>query len=320
MSLPLRGRARRLTALTLAGALALAGCGAERAEENPPASGSQETQAFPVTLTPAQGEPVTIDARPKRIVSLSASNTETLFAIGAGEQVVAVDEQSDFPADAPRTDLSGLTPNVEAIAGYDPDLVVLSDDVDDVAAALTRLDHTVLIVPAAQTIDDVHAGMELLGRATGHADEATDLAERMRTDLDKIVADTPKPSEPLTYYHELDTTYYSATSKTFIGQVYGLFGLTNIADPADKDAGGYPQLSVEHILAADPDLIFLADVRCCGQSAETVAARPGWSELSAVRNGNVVELDDDLASRWGPRVVELAESVADAVAKAGQGG
>ncbi|HEX2131266.1 MAG TPA: ABC transporter substrate-binding protein, partial [Actinophytocola sp.] len=278
----------------------------------------ERSAAFPVTVRDASGE-VTIPRRPERIVSLSPSATETLFAIGAGEQVVAVDEQSDFPADAPRTDLSGLTPNVEAIAGYDPDLVVLSDDVDDVAAALTRLDHPVLIVPAAQTIDDVYAGMELLGKATGHADEAADLAQRMRTDLDKIVADTPKPSEPLTYYHELDTTYYSVTSKTFIGQVYGLFGLTNIADPADQDAGGYPQLTVEHILAADPDLIFLADVRCCGQSAETVAARPGWNTLSAVREGNVVELDDDLASRWGPRVVELAESVADAVTKASQG-
>ena len=318
MSLPHRRRARRLSALTLAGALVLAGCGAERAEENPPASGSPEAQSFPVTLTPAEGEPVTIDARPERIVSMSASNTETLFAIGAGDQVVAVDEQSTYPADAPRTDLSGLTPNVEAIVEFDPDLVILSDDVDDIAASLTRLDRAVLTVPAAQTLDDVYAGMELLGKATGHADEATDLADRTRTDLDKIVADTPKPSEPLTYYHELDTSYYSATSKTFIGQVYGLFGLENIADPADKDAGGYPQLSVEHILAADPDLIFLADVECCGQTAETVAARPGWSALSAVENGNVVELDDDLASRWGPRVVDLAESVADAVTKAGE--
>ncbi|HEX2130386.1 MAG TPA: ABC transporter substrate-binding protein, partial [Actinophytocola sp.] len=155
MSLPHRRRARRLSALTLAGALVLAGCGAERAEENPPASGSPEAQSFPVTLTPAEGEPVTIDARPERIVSMSASNTETLFAIGAGDQVVAVDEQSTYPADAPRTDLSGLTPNVEAIVEFDPDLVILSDDVDDIAASLTRLDRAVLTVPAAQTLDDV---------------------------------------------------------------------------------------------------------------------------------------------------------------------
>jgi iron complex transport system substrate-binding protein len=317
MSLPHRRRARRLTAMTLAGLLAIAGC-AERTEEAPPAGETQQAD-FPVTLTPQEGEPVTIDKRPEKIISLSASNTETIYAIGAGEQVVAVDDQSNFPEDTPRTDLSGLNPNVEAIVGYDPDLVVLSDDVDGVAAALTKLDRDVLIVPAAATLEDLYASMEMLGEATGHADEATDLAARVRGDLEKIVDDTPKPIEPLTYYHELDTTYYSATSKTFIGQVYGMFGLNNIADPADTDQGGYPQLTVEHILKSDPDLVFLADVKCCGQSAETVAKRPGWSALSAVRSGNVVQLDDDLASRWGPRVVDLAEDIAAAVEKVSKG-
>lgn len=315
MSIPTRRRVRRLAALALTAALVTAGC-AERADDQPSAPKAQQEQQFPVTITPAEGAPVTIDERPERIVSLSASNTETLYAIGAGDQVVAVDDQSTYPADAPRTDLSGLTPNVEAIVGYDPDLVVVSDDFDDVVASLTRLDRNVLTVPAAATLDDLYAGIEVLGRATGHADEAEDLARTTEDDLDKLAADTPK--QDLTYYHELDTTLYSATSKTFIGQVYGLFGLTNIADPADQDSGGYPQLSAEHILKANPDLIFLADVKCCGQNAKTVAARPGWSTLDAVRNGNVVELDDDLASRWGPRVVDLARSVADAVTKASQ--
>jgi iron complex transport system substrate-binding protein len=173
-------------------------------------------------------------------------------------------------------------------------------------------------VPAAATLDDVYSGMDVLGKATGHADEAADLAKRTKDDLDKIVADTKKPAEPLSYYHELDTTLYSVTSKTFIGQIYSLFGLTNVADPADKDSGGYPQLSNEAILAANPDLIFLADVKCCAQNAQTVAARPGWDTIGAVKNGDVVELDDDLASRWGPRIVELAQSVADAVTKAGE--
>jgi iron complex transport system substrate-binding protein len=309
---------RRLTALTIAGALLVAGCAAREQASTDQSSDtfSPASQAFPVTVTPAEGEPVTIERQPERIVSLSASNTETLYAVGAGEQVVAVDEQSDYPADVPKTDLSGLTPNVEAISGYDPDLVVISDDAEDLAQSMSAIGVPVLIVPAAKTLDDVYAGMELLGKATGHADEAADLVERTRTDLDKIVADTPKQS--LTYYHELDTTLYSVTSKTFIGQLYGLFGLTNIADPADQDAGGYPQLSNEHILQANPDLIFLADVQCCGQNASTVATRPGWDELTAVKNGNVVALDDDLASRWGPRIVDLARSIADAVTKAGQ--
>lgn len=303
--------------LAVTGALAVGGC-AERAQEaSPDPTDTKAAQAFPVTLTPSVGEPVTLERRPERIVSLSASNTETLFALGAGKQVVAVDEQSNYPADAPKTDLSGLSPNVEAITDHNPDLVIISDDADDLVATMTELDRAVLTVPAAATLDDLYVGMELLGKATGHADEAADLIERTRDGLEKIVADTPKPAEPLSYYHELDTTLFSVTSKTFIGQVYSLFGLTNIADPADKDAGGYPQLSAEHILQSNPDLVFLADVNCCGQSAETVAARPGWDTLKAVQNGNVVALDDDLASRWGPRVVDLAQSVADAVAKAG---
>src|SRR5690606_32442514 len=121
----------------------------------------------------------------------------------------------------------------------------------------------------------------------------------------------------LTYYHEVDETPYSITSKTFIGQIYGLFGLRNIADEAPDAAGGYPKLSTEFVAKADPDLIFLADTKCCGQNAETLAKRPGWSGLSAVKNGRVIELDDDIASRWGPRVVEFAQLVSDAVQQAG---
>ena len=315
MSNPNRRRVRRLAAIALVSALVTAGC-AERAEEKP-AAPKTEQQQFPVTVTPPAGEPLTIEERPERIVSLSASNTETLFAVGAGKQVVAADEQSNYPAEAPKTDLSGLTPNVEAIAKYDPDLVVLSEDADGIVAALRKLDRQVLVVPAAATLDDLYTGIELLGEATGHAEQATDLAERTRDDLEKLAADAPK--QDLTYYHELDTTYFSATSKTFIGQVYGLFGLTNIADAADKDGSGYPQLSTEHILQSDPDMIFLADTKCCGQNAETVAARPGWRNLGAVKNDDVVALDDDLASRWGPRVVDLARSISDAVAKASEG-
>jgi len=315
MSNPNRRRVRRLAAIALVSALVTAGC-AQRADEEPAAPKTEQKQ-FPVTVTPPGGEPLTIEERPEKIVSLSASNTETLFAVGAGKQVVAADEQSNYPAEAPKTDLSGLTPNVEAIAKYDPDLVVLSDDADGIVAALQKLDRQVLVVPAAATLDDLYTSIELLGEATGHADEAKDLADRTRDDLDKLAADTPK--QDLTYYHELDTTFFSATSKTFIGQVYDLFGLTNIADAADKDGSGYPQLSTEHILQSDPDMIFLADTKCCAQNAETVAKRPGWRNLGAVKNGNVVALDDDLASRWGPRVVDLARSISDAVAKASEG-
>jgi cobalamin transport system substrate-binding protein len=130
----------------------------------------------------------------------------------------------------------------------------------------------------------------------------------MRPRPAKIAA--AKPDRPLSYYHELDKNLYSATSKTFIGQLYAQLGMENIADAADKDGSGYPQLSAEYVVKADPDLIFLADTKCCGQSAKTVAARDGWEQLTAVKSGGVVELDDDIASRWGPRVVDFLKTVA----------
>jgi iron complex transport system substrate-binding protein len=249
------------------------------------------------------------DQRPERIVSLSPTATEMLFAIGAGGQVVAVDSNSNYPAEAPKTDLSAYQPNIEAIAGYKPDLVVYSDDPGELKAGLDKLSIPVLQQPAATNLDDTYAQLDQLGRATGHAEEAGQVASAMRAEIEKIAA-AGRPERPLTYYHELDKNLYTATSKTFIGQLYDQLGMKNIADAADKDATGYPQLSAEYVIKADPDLIFLADTKCCGQSAKTVAARDGWDELTAVRSGGVVELDDDVASRWGPRVVDFLKTVA----------
>jgi iron complex transport system substrate-binding protein len=247
--------------------------------------------------------------RPQRIVSLSPTATEMLFAIGAGGQVVAVDSNSNYPAEAPKTELSAYQPNLEAIAGYKPDLVVYSDDPGELKAGLDKLSIPVLHQPAATKLDDTYTQLDQLGRATGHEDEAGQVATAMRAEIEKIAA-ASRPERPLTYYHELDKSLYSVTSKTFIGQLYGQLGMKNIADAADKEGTGYPQLSAEYVIKADPDLIFLADTKCCGQSASTVAARDGWDQLTAVRTGGVVELDDDIASRWGPRVVDFLKTVA----------
>jgi iron complex transport system substrate-binding protein len=242
--------------------------------------------------------------QPRRIVSLSPTATELLFAVGAGGQVVAVDSNSNHPADAPRTDLSAYQPNLEAIAGYKPDLVVYSDDPGELKAGLEKLGIPALQQPAAKRLDDTYAQIDQLGKATGHPAEAGRLTETMRAEIQKITAG-PRPERPLAYYHELDKNLYSATSKTFIGQLYAQLGLENIADAADKDGSGYPQLSAEYVVKADPDLIFLADTKCCGQTARTVAARDGWDQVRAVKAGAVVELDDDVASRWGPRIVDF---------------
>jgi iron complex transport system substrate-binding protein len=244
--------------------------------------------------------------KPASIVSLSPTATEMLFAIGAGKQVRAVDDQSDYPKQAPVTDLSGFNPNVEAIASYQPDLVVVSDNT--VEDALKQLDIRVLVQPAAQTLNDSYKQIRALGKATGHRAAADRVVDKMQSGIDKLEADAPERTKKPTAYYELDDMYFTVTSKTFVGQVMKTAGLANIAD---KAGGGsdYPQLSAEYIISASPDYIFLADTECCGQSAETVAARPGWDQITAVRENHVVPLQDDLASRWGPRVVDLLREI-----------
>ena len=251
---------------------------------------------------------------PRRIVSLSPTATETLFAIGAGKQVVAVDDQSDYPAQAPHTKLSGFTPNVEAIAGYRPDLVVVSYDPGGLVSGLRGLGIPVLVQDAAKDFAGMYAEIAQLGRMTGHVAEATTLVARMKRQIAALVAKSTRRARGLTVYHELGPDLYSVTSKTFIGRVYSLFGLKNIADAADSTGSGYPKLSAEYVVSQSPDVVVLADIHCCEQSPRTVAARPGWKNVSAVRTGTIVRVDDSIASRWGPRVVNFVRAIAAALA------
>jgi len=252
---------------------------------------------------------------PQAIISLSPTATEMLFAIGAGDQVIAVDEYSNYPAEAldKPHDLSGFEPNVEAIAALQPDLVIMQDT--KIKEQLESLGIAVWIGPAAVSFDDVYAQIEQLGAATGHIGEAAELVGQMQADIAAAVAAVPAGGAELTYYHELDPTLYSVTSSSFIGEVYALFGLVNIADGA-QPGNDYPQLNAEFIVEANPALIFLADTKCCGETPETVAARPGWDAIAAVQNGGVIAMDDDLASRWGPRIVDYINAVSAAVAAA----
>ncbi|MFG2000831.1 ABC transporter substrate-binding protein [Spirillospora sp. NPDC048911] len=305
---------RSLSAAVLIGVVALsaAACG-----DTTESGGDKAASAAAVTVQAANGA-VTIPAPPKRIVSLSPTHTETLFAIGAGKQVVAADEYSTYPAGVPKTKLSGFKPNAEAIIGYKPDLVVLSDDMDGIVKALTKVKIPVLLEPAATKLDEAYDEITDLGQATGHGKEAEKLTGDMRASIQQTVA-AAKSTKQLSYYHELDNQLHSVTSKTFIGQVYGLFGLTNVADKAEKAAGGYPQLSREYLLKSDPDLIFLADTKCCGQNEAAVAKRSGWGDLAAVKGKSVIALDDDIASRWGPRLPEFVKTIGAAVQKASAG-
>jgi iron complex transport system substrate-binding protein len=250
---------------------------------------------------------------PTRIISLSPTATEDLFAIGAGKQVIAVDNESDYPANAPRTKLSGYTPNAEAVSNYKPDLVVVSFDGNHIVEALHKLHIPVLVEPTAGTLAQAYGQIDQLGQDTGHVASAKALVAKMKRQIAAIAKSVPHPNPPLTVYHELEPDLYSATSKTFIGRIYTLLGLKDIADAADKTGSGYPQLSNEYILSSDPDLIVLADTICCGQTIAKVDKRPGWNTIAAVKDGGVVPVSDDIASRWGPRVVDFMRTIAAAV-------
>ncbi|MCA1219796.1 ABC transporter substrate-binding protein [Streptomyces sp. 8L] len=314
-------RALAATAAVLAACAALGGCGSGGSGGGVPSSAASasSTASFPVTVAPQNGK-VTVARKPARVVSLSPTATEDLYAVGAGKQVVAVDSDSDHPSGAPVTSLSGLTPNIEAITKYRPDLVVASQDSGGLVSGLRKLGVPVLIEPAAATIDDVYAQIDQLGRATGHGPQAAHTVAGMKSAIAGTVARTGTHHTGLTYYWELGAApYYSASSSTFVGQVASLFGLKNIADKADKASdGGYPQLSQEYIVSARPQLIFLTDNGPSdgGQSPKVVAARPGWSGIPAVRENQVIGLDDDVASRWGPRLPQLVDEIAEAVKRA----
>jgi len=309
---------RRLLAVALAGGLAAAACSSS-ATKTPTGSSlsASATGTFPVSVTAANGT-VRVAKRPNAIVSLSPTATEMLYAIGAGAQVKAVDSDFNYPPQAPRTKLSYFSPNVEAIAAERPDLVVISNDFKNGNSLTKRLGAfhiPVLVLPAPPNLAGVYAEFYQLGQATGHERLARAEVSMLRGQIRKLIAAVPHRGKPLTYYYEHDQTYYSVTSDTFIGRLLALLGMTSIADAAKgaSAAGGYPQLSAEFIVKANPDYIILADTICCHQTAATVASRPGWNGMAAVRNKHVISLSDDIASRWGPRVVDLLRTVLAAI-------
>jgi len=316
----MRAITRRLPAILAVAALATtaAACGSSSASSNPAASSSSGAKnagaGFPVTVTTAAGS-VRIPARPDAIVSLSPTATEMLYAIGAGSQVKAVDSLSDYPSQAPRTKLSAYEPNAEAIAAYKPDLVIISDNINGITAKLNALSIPVLNLPAAANVAGVYAEFTELGQAVGRVAQATAEDSTLKADIAQIVASEPAHTKPLTYYYEIAIDpYYSVTSSTFIGSLLSLLGMKSIADaitgPAAAD--GYPTLSAEFILKANPDYIILADTGPSGggQDAATVSSRPGWSVLAAVKDKHIILLNADIASRWGPRIVDLLRTVA----------
>ena len=265
-------------------------------------------------------------AGPQCIVSLSPTATETLFAIGAGHQVQAVDKDSNFPTTGlPNKRINALSPSVEAVIGIckrtpshpstKPDLVIISYDANSIKAKLRAVGIRVIEQDAATSIANALNQIKQLGALTGHRLKANELASKIATTIRTDIASIPAhPTKVVNVYYELDPTYYSLTSGTFVGSLMKSLGLVNIADAKSTSAdAGYPQLTSEYIVSASPQLIFLADTKCCAVTPTVVAARAGFSTISAVKFNHVIGLDDDIASRWGPRLGVLMNQLTAAV-------
>ncbi len=267
--------------------------------------------ASPITVDSDSG-PVTLDGNPARIVSLSATHTEMLYAIDAAESIVATDLTSNYPAAAQTTPkVDAFNFNVEEIASVEPDLVVTGFNFQGEVDALEAIGIPVLLLAPAANLEDAYEQIEILGSVTGRELEAAGLISSMQARIDALIG--PTPGDSLTVYHEIDNTLFSANSATFLGDIYRRLGMSNIADAVPDEFGsGYVQLSEEYLFSEDPDLIFLGDAGF-GESLESVAARPGWGSLTAVQNGAVFELDGDIAGRWGPRTVDLVEEIVAAI-------
>ncbi|TSA21997.1 MAG: ABC transporter substrate-binding protein [Actinomycetales bacterium] len=266
-----------------------------------------------VGLTPTSAT----DSKPQRIISLSPSATETLFAIGAGPQVIAVDDLSNFPTNAPISKLSAFSPNVEALLNYKPDLIILNADATkaiEIKSALEKLKIKVFLEKAPKDLSQVYLEITALGRATGNLASAQTVVTTMKSKI-RAAIKSGRQAKKISFFHELDNTLYTATSDTFIGKVYKDFNLTNVADPAaSADSAGYPQLQSEYLIKSNPRIIFLSDAQY-GESLATIMKRPGWNGISAVSKKSVIALPEDIPSRWGPRLVDFYEFIATAIGK-----
>ena len=300
-------------ALTLALLLALAAaCGGEgdggaATRTSTPTAVAAAAVQHPLTLTDGKGRSVTLPAAPQRIASLSPAATEILFAVGAGDQVAAVDKFSDFPPEAKTLpQLDAFQPSVEAIAGAQPDLVLVFFDPSNLVDGLARAGVTVFFLETPTSVDGVLKQIRLLGEATGHPLEAEELVGEMQGRIGVIEERLADVQQGPRLFHEVDNQLYTASPNSFAGGLYTILKAQNIAAGVTE---AYPQLSQEAIIQQDPEVIILADV-VAGESPETVKARPGWGGISAVKNNRIYAIDPDIVSRPGPRLVDALETLA----------
>jgi iron complex transport system substrate-binding protein len=303
----------RPLALAAALALALSGCAGAPAAQAPAAPPATAAASF----TDARGREVSLAAAPQRIVSLAPSITEILFAVGAAEQVVGVTKFCNYPAEADALpEIGGMTAKtiaVEAIVALKPDLVIGGTTSQaPVVEALEQLGLPVVVFDPA-SFEEVYGNIEQIGAISGHPEQAAQVAASMRARVERVaerVAAVPADERPAVFYEVFDEPLMTAGPQTFIGQLIELAGASNIFADAAED---YPQVSAEAIVERDPAVIAGPNSHADKLTAELIAARPGWAEISAVRAGRVYLLDADMVSRPGPRLADALEALAAAL-------
>jgi iron complex transport system substrate-binding protein len=278
------------------------------------ACGSASTSSGKMTFTDGLGREVKLDAPAQRIISLAPSNTEILFALGAGLQLVGRDELSDYPKEVkaiPSVGGSMSDFNEEAILALKPDLVLASElNSPDLVASLEKLGLTVYSLSNPKTFEGLYKNLDIVAQLTGHEKEAAELNKSLKarvTAVDEKIK--PVASRPIVFF-ELDATDplapWTAGPGTFVDQLVTRAGAINIGS---KLEGDWAQISSENLVVANPQIILLGDA-LYGVTVESVKARPGWDVISAVKNDAIYPFNPDLATRPGPRLVDALEQMA----------
>lgn len=266
-----------------------------------------------LTLTDGLGREMSLNGPAQRVLSLAPSNTEILFAIGAGSQVVGRDQLSDYPEAAKAVaDIGSAFEalNTELIVSLKPDLVLAAGiNTPEQVKQLEDLGLTVYYLKNPLTLEEMYGNLEIVAQMTGHESETATLIESLKARVAAVDEKIAPIGSRFSVFYEMDGSDpakpWTAGKGTFITQLIDRAGGYNIA----SDIEGYPQLSLEQVVEADPAFIILGDTRY-GITPESIAQRPGWENLSAVKNGNVVPFNDDLFSRPGPRLVDALEELA----------
>lgn len=305
-----------LTALVLSFTF-LAGCGSTTPEVNKTTSVSPTAQTtYPLTLNDDSGAIVTLAAQPKRIVSLVPSATETLFALGLGDNVVAVTKWDNYPVDVQKKVEyifeDSIRPNAEQILKLNPDLIVMGlmgNDQKDIAA-IRNLKIPVLTINP-QTLAETYQTIETFGKLTDTQEQANKIVSGMKEKEQAIAKkiETIKESDRLRVWTEVDENLYTPGEGTFLNELLTKAGGNNIA----ADVKGWGQYNSEQVIAKDPQVIFVTYGYYQKDAVANIIARNGWQNVEAVKNQRVIELDSDMVTRTGPRIVDGLESIAKAL-------